>query len=107
MKKRPLPTGTKLYSEQATSIFKGLRFEIFQYPQKRFDGSMVTHELVKRADSVVVLPIVDGQVVVASEKQPHWDNYRLSFIGGLLEDGEDLLVGAKREVEEETGMIFS
>jgi ADP-ribose pyrophosphatase len=106
MQKRPLPQGVHRHSEKAKKVFSGIRFDVYQWPQKLFDGTYATFEVVKRNDTVVVIPIVDEKVILVKELQPHWTTPGLALIAGMVEDGEDLQKAAKRELEEETGMIF-
>ncbi len=106
MKKRPLPPHTKLHSEKAERVFKGVRFDIYQWQQKQFDDSIATYEIVKRNDTVIVLPIIDGEVVLVKEQQPHWDKPGHTLIAGMVNAEEDLDLAARRELEEETGLIF-
>ncbi len=54
MKKHPLPPGIKLKSPEAKRVFKGVRFDVYQWKQKRYDGTKATFELIKRADSIIV-----------------------------------------------------
>lgn len=44
-------------------------------------------------------------VAVEERKKGHWDG--LIFPGGHVEEGESLLEAAKREAEEETGLMIS
>ena len=106
MNKRPLPPNTKRYSEQATNVFKGVRFEVYQWPQKQFDGSTATYEIVKRDDTVIILGVIGEEVILVKEQQPHWDKPGFTVPAGMVEKDEDLVVAARREMEEETGLIF-
>lgn len=106
MKKRPLPENTKLHSEHAECVFKGERFDIYQWQQKMFDGSTATFETVKRDDTVIVIPIIGDDVVLVNEMQPHWDKPGMALVAGMVHSDEDLEVAARRELEEETGLIF-
>ncbi len=106
-KSRPLPPGAKRHSEQAKKVFSGVRFEVFQWQQKQFDDSVATFEVVKRCDSVVVLPVLnENEVVLVHEQQPHWEKPGTSIVAGMVHSDEDLDVAARRELEEETGMVF-
>ncbi len=106
MKKRPLPPNTKLYSEQAERVFKGVRFDTYQWQQEQFDGSIATYEIVKRNDTVIVIPIIDGEIALVKEQQPHWDKPGYTLVAGMVDSDEDLEFAARRELEEETGLIF-
>ena len=105
-KKRPLPPNTKLHSEQSERVFKGVRFDTYQWQQKQFDGSIATYEIVKRNDTVIVIPVIDGEIVLVKEQQPHWDKSGYTLVAGMANPEEDLAVAARRELEEETGLIF-
>ena len=106
MKKRPLPPNTKLYSEKAELAFKGVRFDTYQWQQKQFDESTATYEIVKRNDTVIVIPVIDDEIVLVKEQQPHWDKPGYTLVAGMVNPDEDLDVAARRELEEETGFIF-
>jgi len=94
--KNPLPKNAKL-------VFKGKIFDVYQWPQKMYDGTTVTFEKLKRPDTVNVVPIdKDGKVIIAIQSQPNRTEFTGCF-GGRLEEGEDPLTGAKREFLEETG----
>jgi 8-oxo-dGTP pyrophosphatase MutT (NUDIX family) len=106
MSNRPLPPGIKRYSEKAKKVFEGIRFEIYQWEQELFDGSKSTFEVAKRADTVVVIPVIGDEIILVNEKQPHWDKEGLTLVAGMVNPEEDLRDAAKRELLEETGMVF-
>jgi ADP-ribose pyrophosphatase len=94
--------------ENAVEVFSGKRWSVHQWQQKCFDGTTQTFETVKRPDTVVILPVMpDGNVIIEKEKQPHWKESYLNLVAGGLEEGEDPFLGARRETEEETGMVFA
>ncbi|MEK7610448.1 MAG: NUDIX hydrolase [Patescibacteria group bacterium] len=106
MKKRPLPPNTKLHSEKAKLVFRGVRFDTYQWQQKQFDGSVATYEMVKRDDTVIVIPIIGEEIVLVNEQQPHWDKPGITLVAGMVNPNEDLVTAARRELEEETGLVF-
>jgi ADP-ribose pyrophosphatase YjhB (NUDIX family) len=68
-----------------------------------FDGSFVRFEKLKRPDSVRIFPILpNGDILMVNEEQPGGKPY-IGVPGGRLDEGEDVLEAAKRELREETG----
>lgn len=68
-----------------------------------YDGTTKTFEKLKRPDTVVIFPVLDdGSILLTEQEQPN----KAAFIGacgGRVDEGEDILDGAKREFLEETG----
>ncbi len=87
----------------ATCVFKGTIYEVWQWQQKMYDGSVATFEKLRRPDSVDVIAVVDNTILVELQEQPHRKKPFLSLPGGRCDDGEDPLESAKRELHEETG----
>lgn len=94
--RQPLP-------KHAKRVFKGILFGVYQWRQKMFDGTFRTFEKLKRADSVMVLPVTkDRRIILAEQKQPGKKPF-ISLVGGVVGENEDILEAAKRELLEETG----
>ena len=53
-----IPQKAKLIPKQAECKFRGELFDVYQWPQKLFDGSMSTFEMLKRDDTVVIVGIL-------------------------------------------------
>ncbi len=87
---------------QAHRVFKGNIFDVYQWEQELFDGSKATFEMLKRVNTLEIIPIVGDNILVAKEKQPGRPEY-FSLFGGRQDEGETPLEGAKRELLEETG----
>jgi len=78
-------------------------FDVYQWEQEMFDGSKATFEKLKRPDTVVVFPVLpDGKILLLEQEQPGREPF-ISTPGGRVDEGEDILSAAKRELLEETG----
>ena len=86
----------------ATRVFQGVIFDVYQWQQEMFDGTVRTFEALKRPDTVVVLPLQGDRIFYAHQEQPAHKPY-LSLFGGRAEPDEDPLITAQRELLEETG----
>jgi ADP-ribose pyrophosphatase len=105
--KKVITENAILVPENATKLFSGVIFDVYQWEQELFDGSHTTFEMLKRTDTVSTICIVDDKLVVLDEKQP-LVLQRKSFPGGRVDHEDDsILAAAKREVLEETGYTFS
>lgn len=89
--------------DRARRVFEGEIFDVYQWEQEMFDGSKETFEALRRPDTVSIIPVVDGKILLAREMQPGWQRYKLGLFGGRVDDGEEPLGAAKRELLEETG----
>lgn len=102
-----IPKNAKLIPAQATLVFKGQIFDVYQWQQELFDGSNATFEMLKRPDTLKVIAIKDDKIVLLDEQQPGHDSF-YDFPGGRHDyENESELEAAKREVLEETGMSFA
>lgn len=68
-----------------------------------FDGSYETFEKLGRTDSAIVVAVTDDKkIILVNEEQPSMSPF-ISSPGGRIDEGENPLAGAKRELLEETG----
>ncbi len=104
--KKSIPKDSVLVPDGAKLAFEGMIFDTYQWPQELLDGSEHTFEMLKRTDTVSVICIVDGKLLVIDDEQPHLGKRR-SFPGGRV-DAEDATIqaAARRESLEETGYSF-
>jgi hypothetical protein len=57
--------------KKARRVFKGVIFDVYHWPQKMFDNSTVTFEMLKRADTLQVIAITpDKKILLLKEQQP-------------------------------------
>src|SRR5581483_4475712 len=104
--KKVIPKGAILVPETAERVFKGEIFEVYQWSQELFDGSHQTFEMLKRDDTVITIGLVDNQLLIIDEEQPHAGSHQ-SFPGGRIDPEDDSpLAAAQRETLEESGYSF-
>jgi len=105
--KKLVPDDAVLVPEEATLVFSGIIYSVYQWQQTLFDNSKTTFEMLKRPDTVATICIVDDKILVLEEEQPH-SGVRTSFPTGRVDTSdESTLTAAKREVLEETGYSFN
>lgn len=114
-----IPEYAKLIPEEAERVFQGKIYEVYQWPQEMFDGSFETFEMLRRPDTVKIIPIVtaeearqlgfaadEPQLIVTKQEQPRKDCF-YDYPGGRMDaEDNDELAAAKRELREETGLRF-
>ena len=101
------PKSMQPIPENAEIVFKGKIFDVYQWEQEMYDGSTQTFEKVKRPDTVVIFPVLDdGKVLLTKQEQPGKSIF-VGSCGGRVDEGEDILEAAKRELLEESGYTAS
>lgn len=91
--------------KEAKRVFEGKIFDIYHWKQKMFDGTYKTFEMLKRPDTVQVIPLLDnGKILISRQRQPKTGVFTTLF-GGRVDKGETAIKAAKRELLEESGYI--
>jgi ADP-ribose pyrophosphatase len=90
--------------EQAKKVFSGVIFDVYQWDQEMYDGTTEVFEMLKRQDTTEVLATVGDKIMIQDQEQPNKSRF-WSLPGGRIELGEDPLLGAKRELIEESGYV--
>jgi ADP-ribose pyrophosphatase len=97
------PTGTR---ESSTRSFKGRIFTVTVDRVTLPNGRSVTMDIVRHPGSVVLLPMQDdGRIVLIHQYRYALDRWIWELPAGSLEEGEDPVVAAARECEEEIGLV--
>lgn len=109
MTERTLPPNAILIPDNAECVFRGVIFDVYQWQQEMFDGSMQTYEMLRRPDSVTVIAIDENnEIITLTEEQPGGIRREHYIPGGRVDpEDETVLDAAKREFKEETGMEFA
>jgi len=98
------PKSRQQMPPDAKKVFEGEIFDVYQWEQKMFDGSTGTFERLARQDGAFVIPVSqDGTIMLTQQEQPGLGKF-ISLPGGRVDEGEDPLSAAKRELREEAGL---
>jgi len=101
--KRILIKRPRILPQKTKKVFHGVIFDIYQWKQKMYDGSLKTFEMLKRKDTVVIIPItINNKIVVLKQEQPNRKPF-MSFPGGRVDDAQNIDLEALRELREESG----
>src|SRR3989344_3011148 len=99
------PKSKQQIPPHAKRVHKGIMFDTYQWEQDMFDGTKAVFEKVKRPDTVVVFPVLSsGKIILTEQEQPGRPPF-IGATGGRVDEGEDILTAAKRELLEESGYI--
>ena len=89
--------------ENARLAYEGKLFDVYEWDQKLYDGTMAVFEKIVRSDTVTIFPILDdGRIILINDSQPHRETI-LTSPAGRVEPGETPEEAASRELLEETG----
>lgn len=89
---------------QITDSTTGYKKKIILKKFQLKDGIIETFFIDKNKDSVQILPITtDNQIVTILQFRPNFEREECELPGGTLEENEDPILGAERELLEETG----
>ncbi len=93
----------KTFPKTAKRVYQGQNFDIWQWPQKMFDGSTRTFERAVQIGGVSILASVGNKIIVLKQQQPGTPWY-YGVPGGAMDiPGEKPKQTAIRELLEETG----
>lgn len=104
---KTIPADAVLIPDNAKGVFKGQIFDVYQWPQKMFDGSLHTFEMLRRPDTIAVIAVVKDKILILDDDQPHTGSRKSLPTGRVDNHDTNTLNAAKREVLEETGFQFT
>ncbi|ACP39485.1 NUDIX hydrolase [Saccharolobus islandicus] len=84
-------------------IFSGKKFEVHIDKVKLPNGYERELEFVKHRGSVVIIPKINNEIILIRQFRPVIDKWIYELPAGTIEDGEDPLNTANRELIEEIG----
>jgi ADP-ribose pyrophosphatase len=90
---------------QRDVVYQGRAFEVQRLDLRLPDGRVRPFDLVHHNPSVSVIPVTaDGKLLFVRQYRVGHEDILLELPAGVLDEGEDPLEGARRELREETGM---
>ncbi len=91
--------------EKREVVYQGRAFDVYRLAARLPDGKVRPYDLVQHSDSITVLPLTqDGRLLLVRQYRVGSGGQLLELPAGVLDEGEDPLTGARRELREETGM---
>ena len=95
---------SKLVSEEEK--YNGPRFKVTQKIYLKKDGTKIVRDIVNPGDAAVILPITEkNEVVFITQYRESVNKVSMELPAGMVDPGEKPIETAKRELEEETGLI--
>jgi len=92
-------TGTSIAGRSGPFVIKE---DVIRFP----DGAEATYTVVSNPDSAFVVPYFDNADTVLVRQWRHaWDESSWEVPAGTVDQGEDAMTCARRELAEETGLI--
>lgn len=88
---------------KSEEVFKGKIIDVYHDTISLPDGRMALREIIKRGSAAAIVPVdSDGNIILVKQYRHPVGDCVLEIPAGMIEDGEDPLVCAKRELQEET-----
>ena len=87
-------------------LFEGPRFNVVRkkYYSER-DGKEYIRDCVNPGDAVVILTVENDEIIFIKQLREVVGTVELEFPAGMIDPGEEPIDAARRELEEETGLV--
>ena len=93
--------------EKREEIYSGKIIKVYKDTVKLPNGNFSEREIVLHKECSAVLAVHDKKIIFVRQYRYPINNYSLEIPAGISEEGETPEACARRELEEETGMIAS
>ena len=95
---------SKLLEEHIS--YEGPRFKVIKKKYQADNGDIYIRDIVHPGDASLILPIDENNNIIwIKQLREAVDKVQLELPAGMIDEGETPLEAAKRELEEETGLI--
>ena len=95
---------SKLINEEVK--YSGPRFNVVQKVYEDEAGKKIVRDIVNPGDAAVILPITDkNEIVFVCQLRESVGKVMVELPAGMVDKGEEPIQTARRELEEETGLI--
>lgn len=85
-------------------IFKTKMFVIKDVDLEFNDGGKATYQILEKKDTALIVPLdQDNNIILIKEYFTALDEYQYDLPGGRVEEGDDALKTANKELQEEIG----
>src|SRR5258707_11024170 len=102
-----MPDGQDSLTEKvidSKEIYRGRVVHLVVDTVEMPNGQKATREVVRHSGAVAIVPVNDqGQIVMVRQYRHPIGRVLLEIPAGMLNEGEDPAVGARRELQEEIG----
>jgi len=89
---------------QRQTVFHGRAFDVEQVELKLPNNTTAIYDLVSHKNAVTIVPLdAGGNILFVRQYRLGASGFLLELPAGVLEEKEDPLEGARREIREETG----
>jgi ADP-ribose pyrophosphatase len=97
-------TANKSKILSTNTVYQSKLFKVDQVEIER-KGKVFKKDIITRSPHVLILPLTnENEIYLIKEYRDVYQKELLEVVAGYIKENEDPLVGAKRELEEETGL---